>query len=99
MDKYLGKMLDDRYQVVLIGLTRRQISALPENILGLERTSSLQELACAYSAADLYAYAKAGTPIWLIDPKPVALRDKRIQQIRDVATSGMESFKKILKSR
>lgn len=50
----LAQMLDDRYQVVLIGLTRRQISALPENILGLERTSSLQELACAYSAADLF---------------------------------------------
>lgn len=52
-----------------------------------------------YPAAGLYAYAKADTPIWLIDPKPIAIRDKRIQQITDVATSGMESFKKILKSR
>ena len=73
----------------------RAIEAVEQADILLIVGTSLQ----VYPAAGLYAYAKAGTPIWLIDPKPVALRDKRIQQIRDVATSGMESFKKILKSR
>lgn len=52
-----------------------------------------------YPAAGLYRYAKAGTPIYIIDPKDVPVRDKRITHIKDVATKGMESFKNILKSK
>ena len=50
----LSGMLDDRYVIVLIGLSARQISALPENILGLPRTNSLEELVQAYSEADVF---------------------------------------------
>ena len=50
----LSGMLDDRYVIVLIGLSSRQISALPENILGLPRTNSLEELVQAYSEADVF---------------------------------------------
>ena len=50
-----------------------------------------------YPAAGLYAYAKAGTPIYIIDPKDVPIRDGRITHIKDVATKGMEEFKKLLK--
>ena len=50
-----------------------------------------------YPAAGLYAYAKADTPIYIIDPKDVPLRDARITHIKDVATKGMEVFKKLLK--
>ena len=50
----LSTMLDDRYQIVLIGLTPEQISALPEAILGLPRTNNLQELVQAYSEADIF---------------------------------------------
>lgn len=52
-----------------------------------------------YPAAGLYAYAKADTPIYIIDPKDVAIRDGRITHIKDVATNGMEVFKNILKSK
>ncbi len=52
-----------------------------------------------YPAAGLYGYAKAGTPIYLIDPKPIRLNDKRITQIQEVATKGMETFKNILNSK
>ena len=52
-----------------------------------------------YPAAGLYAYAKAGTPIYIIDPAEVRVRDSRLIHIKDVATSGMESFKNILKSK
>ena len=45
-----------------------------------------------YPAAGLYRYARAGVPIYLIDPKEVNTFDKRIHQIRKVATEGMEEF-------
>lgn len=50
-----------------------------------------------YPAAGLYAYAKAGTPIYIIDPKDVPVRDARLTHIKEVATKGMEEFKKLLK--
>ena len=50
-----------------------------------------------YPAAGLYRYAKMDTPIYIIDPKDVPVRDGRITHIKDVATKGMEEFKKLLK--
>lgn len=50
-----------------------------------------------YPAAGLYAYAQAGTPIYIIDPKDVQVRDGRITHIREVATKGMEIFRKLVK--
>ena len=52
-----------------------------------------------YPAAGLYAYAKADTPIYIIDPADVPVRDGRLTHIKEVATSGMETFKNILKSK
>ena len=52
-----------------------------------------------YPAAGLYRFAKAGTPIYIIVPKDVAVRDGRLTHIREVATKGMEVFKNILKSK
>lgn len=49
-----------------------------------------------YPAAGLYRYAKTGTPIYIIDPQDVPLRDKRVVHIKDVATRGMEEFKKLV---
>ena len=49
-----------------------------------------------YPAAGLYAFAKADTPIYIIDPKDVSVKDSRITHIKDVATKGMETFKKYL---
>lgn len=48
-----------------------------------------------YPAAGLYAYAKATTPIYIIDPKDVPVCDGRITHIKEVATKGMEMFKEI----
>ena len=50
----LSKMLDDDYKIVLVGLTPRQIKALPPKILGLPRTNSTRELAEIYTAADVF---------------------------------------------
>ena len=52
-----------------------------------------------YPAAGLYRYAKAETPIYIIDPKDVPVRDGRVTHIKDVATKGMEVFKNVLKSK
>lgn len=52
-----------------------------------------------YPAAGLYAYAKADTPIYIIDPKDVAIRDGRSTHIKDVATNGMEVFKNLINSK
>lgn len=50
----LRRLLDDRYAMVLVGLTDRQIRELPQGILGIARTGSPQELAGIYTAADVF---------------------------------------------
>jgi glycosyltransferase involved in cell wall biosynthesis len=50
----LSRMLEDPYKIVLIGLSQEQIHTLPPAILGLPRTNSMEQLAQAYTAADLY---------------------------------------------
>ena len=50
----LSELLDSNYQIVLIGLNQSQIGKLPANIVGLPRTNSLEELAQAYTAADIF---------------------------------------------
>lgn len=44
-----------------------------------------------YPAAGLYRYAKMDTPIFIVDPKDVPLKDKRVVHIKDVATRGLSS--------
>jgi putative colanic acid biosynthesis glycosyltransferase len=50
----LSKRLDQSYQIILVGLTQEQIQKVPKNIIGIERTDSVQELVELYSAADVF---------------------------------------------
>lgn len=50
----LAKRLGGQYTVVVIGVTEEQKKGLPSNMLGLSKTSSIQELAEWYSAADVF---------------------------------------------
>ena len=68
------------------------IDAVEEADLLLIVGTSLQ----VYPAADLYAYAKSDTPIYIIDPNDVTVRDARVTHIKEVATKGMETFKAML---
>ena len=68
------------------------IDAVEEADLLLIVGTSLQ----VYPAAGLYAYAKSDTPIYIIDPNDVTVRDARVTHIKEVATKGMETFKKYL---
>lgn len=55
----LRSILDERFLIVLIGLTKKQISTLPKGILGLERTENLQQLVNYYSLASVFV-----NPTW-----------------------------------
>lgn len=50
----IADLLGDNYQVVLVGLTKEQLTKLPNNILGIARTDSVQELAEIYTAASVF---------------------------------------------
>lgn len=50
----LSEMLDERYKIVMVGLTDKQLGELPSKILGIKRTSSVKELAYIYNSADLF---------------------------------------------
>nr|WP_241675364.1 glycosyltransferase [Gordonibacter urolithinfaciens] len=52
----LANVLDDRYAIVLVGLTGRQIKKMPSRILSLERTEDPEALARVYTAADLFVH-------------------------------------------
>lgn len=50
----LAGMLQHDEVIVLVGLTQKQISRLPGNIIGISSTNNVQELVEIYSAADVF---------------------------------------------
>lgn len=50
----LAELLDEGCKVVMIGFTKEQLAKLPKNILGIERTASVKELAYIYSSSDVF---------------------------------------------
>lgn len=50
----LAKELEDKYVVVLVGLSKRQIKQMLPNMIGIERTEDMEELAEIYSRADVF---------------------------------------------
>jgi putative colanic acid biosynthesis glycosyltransferase len=50
----LSERLECNSKIVLIGLNKKQIKELPQNIIGVERTESVGELAEFYSLADIF---------------------------------------------
>jgi len=51
----LDKILDkQKFLIVLVGLSQKQISKLPKSILGIKRTENVRQLADLYSAADVF---------------------------------------------
>ncbi|MFV0419971.1 MAG: glycosyltransferase [Dysgonomonas sp.] len=55
----LRNQLDKKYDIVLVGLSRKQIGQLPDGIKGIERTENVAELAALYSMADVFV-----NPTW-----------------------------------
>ena len=50
----LSKKLDADFTIVLIGLSKSQLKNLPKNILGIQRTESIKELAQWYTLATVF---------------------------------------------
>lgn len=50
----LDEMLSNKYKIILVGLSKKQISRIPTNIIGIERTESVQQLAELYNIADVF---------------------------------------------
>ena len=51
----LANELDkNKFSIVMVGLSNRQIKSLPTNIIGLSKTNNLNELVAIYSTADIF---------------------------------------------
>lgn len=50
----LNEKLNEDRKIVLVGLNDAQLAQLPQNIVGIKRTNSIEELAEIYSAADVF---------------------------------------------
>ncbi len=50
----LSQKLDEEYQIVMIGLSTKQLKTIPYNIIGLQRTESIEELAQWYFLAYVF---------------------------------------------
>lgn len=55
----MARRLRDDEALVLVGLTGKQIAALPERVTGISRTADVRELAGLYAAADVFV-----NPTW-----------------------------------
>lgn len=51
----LSQILSEEYCIVLVGLNTAQMKNLPDNIIGIEQTQDVNELASLYSCADVFA--------------------------------------------
>lgn len=50
----LAGVIDDGYRIVMVGVNKKQKKHLPKNIIGIERTNNIKELAEIYTAADVF---------------------------------------------
>lgn len=50
----LAQILPEDYEIILIGLNQKQIQSLPHNIIGIERTSNIEELVEYYNKAIVF---------------------------------------------
>lgn len=51
----LSNMIDDRYRIVLVGLSEKQTQGFPDNVIAIPITNDLKKLAEIYTAADVFA--------------------------------------------
>ena len=54
--KELSGMLDsEKYEVAVVGVSKKQIESLPKGMIGIEHTQNVEELMQLYSSASVYA--------------------------------------------
>lgn len=52
--RQLSEQLEEDEAIVLVGLTKEQVSSLPDRVIGITRTNNVKELAEIYSSADVF---------------------------------------------
>lgn len=50
----VAEILSEEFQVILIGLSVAQLKKLPKNIIGIERTENIKQLAAYYDLAEVF---------------------------------------------
>lgn len=50
----LSKYIDESYQIILVGINKKMLKNIPPNIIGINRTDSIEDLAKIYSIADVF---------------------------------------------
>lgn len=50
----LANVLPSSYQIIMIGLSEEEMKSLPQNIIGLKRTTNVEELVDYYNIADVF---------------------------------------------
>lgn len=50
----LASQLDNSYQIILVGVSKTQKKKMPKNMIGIERTENIAELANLYARADFF---------------------------------------------
>lgn len=50
----LRKLLSDSFELIMVGLTEKQVKKLPDGITGIERTQNVAELVKLYSSANVF---------------------------------------------
>lgn len=70
--RQLAVHLGDSFQIILVGLTKKQITKLPSCILGFQKTESIEELVKFYSAADLFFNASVEETMGMVTIEALA---------------------------
>lgn len=50
----LREILSDEYEITIVGLSEKQLTQLPNGVIGIQRTQNIQELVKLYSEADVF---------------------------------------------
>lgn len=50
----LREILSNEYEIILVGLTQKQVNALPKGIIGITRTTNVEELVRLYANANVF---------------------------------------------
>ena len=74
----ISKCLNENEVIVLVGLRKAQIDSLPNNIIGIERTESKDELAELYSSADIFVNASKEETFGLVTAEALACGTRAI---------------------
>jgi len=68
----LSKLINENYVIMLVGLKDKQIANLPSNIIGINRTVNINELAQIYSAADVFVNLSVEETFGLVTAESLA---------------------------